>query len=95
VSVTRLKRTEGQEVAGYLSLKTPRDRDLMDDQFTMKVTVQDSQGNRSEPIELPLRFARESKQKIPEKWEKISDRRLGTVSIRIESSALLQRRGKM
>jgi hypothetical protein len=93
VSVTPLKRTKGQEVAGYLLLRTPRDKDLIGNQFTMKVTVLDSQGNRSEPIELPLRIGRKSKQKIPEKWEKISDLRLGTVRIRIESSALQEQRG--
>jgi hypothetical protein len=94
LSVTRLKRTQGQEVAGYLLLKTPRDSYLTNDLFTMKVTVLDSQGNRSEPIELPLRFGRKSKQKIPEKWEKVSDRKLCTVRISIESSFLQEQRSR-
>jgi hypothetical protein len=93
VSVTRLERTQDQEVAGYLLLRTPRDRNLTADLFTMKVTVLDSQGNRSEPIELPLRFGREIKQEIPEKWEKISDCCLGTLRINIESSFLQDQRG--
>ena len=93
-SFTRPKGTQGQEVAGYLLLRTPRDRDLKADLFTMKVTVLDSQGNRSEPIELPLRFGREIKQEIPEKWEKISDRSLGTVKMRIESSFIQEQRSK-
>ena len=93
ISVTRLKSTQGQEVAGYLLLRTPRDRDLMADLFTMKVTVVDIQGNSSEPIELPLQFGLEAKQKIPEKWEKVPERKLGTVGIRIESSFLQEQRG--
>lgn len=94
-SFTRLKRTQGQEVAGYLLLRTPRDRDLTDDMFSMKVIVRDSEGNKSEPIECPLRFGRKSKQKIPEKWEKVLDSKLGTSNIEIESTATRSRRTKM
>jgi hypothetical protein len=92
-SFTRVKRTQVQDIAGYLLLRTPRDKNLTNDLFTMKVMVRDSQGNKSEPIEFPLRFGREAKLKIPEKWEKVSDYKLGTSSTKIESTFLRSQRG--
>ena len=92
-STTRIKEKHSGEVAGYLALRTPRDTNLRRDRFTLRVLVRDSQGNRSETVELPLRFDNVPPVEIPEKWEKIADRRLGFMMITIESTFDRMRRG--
>ncbi len=92
-STTRIKEKHSGEVAGYLSLRTPRDTNLRGDRFTLRVLVRDRQGNRSERVELPLRFDNVPPAEIPEKWEKIADRRLGFMMITIESTFDRLRRG--
>ena len=84
--VSRIKKKDGREVAGYLFLRTPKDRYLFSDQFNLKVVVRDRQGNRSEAVEIPLRFNNVPPAEIPEKWEKIADRRLGQIMVTIQSS---------
>jgi len=92
-STTRIGEKHSREVAGYLSLRTPRDINLRRDRFTLRVLVRDSQGNRSETVELPLRFDNVPPAEIPEKWGKIADRRLGFMMITIESTFDRLRRG--
>jgi hypothetical protein len=91
-SFTRLEEKHNREVVGYLSLRTPVDRHLVQDRFNLRIFVRDSQRNRSERIELPLRFGNVPPAEIPEKWEKIADRRLGLIMVTIESS-FQRRRG--
>ena len=91
-SFTRIEKEHNREVAGFLSLRTPVDRHLTADRFNLRVFVRDSQGNRSERIELPLRFGNVPTAEIPEKWEKIADRSLGLMMVTIESS-FQRRRG--
>jgi hypothetical protein len=92
-STTRIGEKHSGEVAGYLALRTPRDINLRRDRFTLRVLVRDSQGNRSERVELPLRFDNVPPAEIPEKWEKSADRRLGFMMITIESTFDRLRRG--
>jgi hypothetical protein len=92
-STTRIEEKYSGEVAGYLALRTPRDRNLRRDRFTLRVLVRDREGNRSETVELPLRFDNVSPAEIPEKWEKIADRRLGFMMITIKSTSDRLRRG--
>ena len=92
-STTRIGEKHSREVAGYLSLRTPRDTNLRRDRFTLRVLVRDRQGNRSESVELPLRFDNVPPAEIPEKWEEIADRRLGFMMITIESTFDRLRRG--
>jgi hypothetical protein len=92
-STTRIDEKHGGEVAGYLALRTPRDRNLRRDRFTLRVLVRDREGNRGETVELPLRFDNVPPAEIPEKWEKIADRRLGFMMITIESTFDRLRRG--
>ena len=93
-SSTRIEEKHSGEVAGYLALRTPRDRNLGRDRFTLMVLVRDSQGNRSERVELPLRFGNVPPAEIPEEWEKIADRRLGFIMVTIESSFQRRRGGR-
>jgi hypothetical protein len=88
-SSTRIEEKHGGEVAGYLALRTPRDRRLGRDRFTLRIF----QGNRSERVELPLRFSNVPPAEIPEEWEKIEARRLGFITITIKSSARRRSRG--
>ena len=92
-SSTRIEEKHGGEVAGYLALRTPRDRRLGRDRFTLRIFVEDSQGNRSETVEFPLRFANVPTAETPEKWEKIEDRSLGFIKITVKSSARRRSRG--
>ncbi len=85
-SVTRLSEEHREEVAGFLFLRTPVDNNLRRDSFTLRVLVRDKQGNRSERLELPLRFGRVSEQKTPEKWQEKGDVRLGAIKIQMRSS---------
>ena len=85
-SVTRLGENHREEVKGFLFLRTPVDNNLWRDSFTLRVLVRDQQGNRSERLELPLRFGRVSEQKTPEKWEEKGDVRLGAIKIQMRSS---------
>ena len=85
-SVTRLSRKHWEEAKGFLFLRTPVDNNLWHDSFTLRVLVRDQQGNRSERLELPLRFGRESEQETPEKWEEVADSSLGRMQIQLRSS---------
>lgn len=85
-SVTRLSERHREEVAGFLFLRTPVDNNLRKDSFTLRVLVRDAQGNRSERLELPLRFGRGSDQETPEKWQEQGDVRLGAIKVTIRSS---------
>lgn len=90
-SVTRLKTRQGKEVAGYLFLRTPVDSNLTKDLFTLKVLVRDGQGNRSEPLELALRFAYGAAEEIPQQWQAMADRRLGSIQVEVKSSIVRSR----
>lgn len=84
--VTTIKKKHSGEVAGYLFLRTPVDRNLTQDQFNLKVVVRDRRGNRSGWVELPLRFGRVPPEELPEKWKKVADRKLGAIAVEIRSS---------
>ena len=92
-SSTSIEEKHSEEVAGYLALRTPRDRNLRGDRFTVRVLVRDREGNRSETVEFPLRFANVPPAEIPEKWEKFEDRSLGFIKITVKSSARRRSRG--
>ncbi len=92
-SFTRIEKNDSREVAGYLSLRTPRDNNLIQDRLNLRVFVRDSQGNRSERIDLALRFGNVPPVEVPEEWEKIANRRLGFIMVTIEPS-FQRRRGR-
>ena len=92
-STTRIAEKQGSEVAGYLALRTPRDRELSHNRFTLRVLVRDSARNRSATVEVPLRFNNVPPPEVPEKWQKIADRRLGFIMINVESAFHRLRRG--
>ena len=85
-SVTTIDRENAGEVAGYLFLRTPVDRNLWRNRFNLRIVVRDIQGNRSERVEIPLRFGSVPPAETPEKWAEFADRSLGALQIRIQSS---------
>ena len=86
-SFTPVKEEDSREVAGYLFLNTSaRDRNLINDRLTLTLFVRDCQGNRSAPVDFPLRFGFTSPEKTPAKWEASANRSLGPIMIDIEPS---------
>ena len=81
-----------KKVIGYLTLKTPRDRSLTLDEFTMEVLVRDNQKNRSDKIIIPLTFADVEREKLPSKWRKAAENRLGVLVTNIESMEVIMTR---
>ena len=84
--LTRIKSEDSKELTGYLFLNTPVDQTLIWDRLELTLLIRDGQGNRSEPIKLPLRFDYAPAQEIPQKWEAAAKHRLGAIMIDIVSS---------
>jgi hypothetical protein len=86
-SFTPVKAEDSKEVTGYLFLNTSaRERNLINDRLTLKLMVRDCAGNKSKPVEFPLRFDYGPAEKTPAKWKETANRRLGAIMIDIESS---------
>ena len=84
--VTRLKGDDRKEFSGYLFLQTPNDSTLISDEMELTILVRDSEGNRSQPIKLPLRFNLGARQEVPETWAEADKHRLGAIMINMVSS---------
>ena len=84
--ITRIKKDDAKEVAGYLYLNTPPEPTLLSDRFVLTLLVRDRQGNKSEPVEVPLHFDYVPPEKLPEAWQPVADNQLGGILIRIQSS---------
>jgi hypothetical protein len=48
--------------------------------------VRDAQGNRAEPVKLPLRFDMAARQVVPEKWQDAAHNRIAALMFDIQSS---------
>jgi hypothetical protein len=90
---TRIQTADSKELAGSLYLSTPVDTTLMGDSFELTLLIRDSNGERSAPIKLPLRFDLVQKQETPQKWEAAAKHQLGAIMVNIESSARYNSRG--
>jgi hypothetical protein len=84
--ITRIKKDDAKEVAGYLFLNTPPEPTLLSDQFTLTLLVRDRQGNKSEPVEVHFHFDYVPPAKLPESWQPVAENRLGGILIKIQSS---------
>ncbi len=90
-----LRADDARQFSGYLSMMTPTGFDLNWDQFELTLIVRDSQGNRSQPVKLPLTFDMgAAPQEIPEKWQEAGDRRIATLMFNIVSSSFYNSRGR-
>ena len=85
---TYIKEADREGFAGYLILRTPRDFDLLQEYVEATLTVQDCEGNKSEPVNFTLRFDNKSgfgPQEVPEKWQMAANNKLGTIMVEIRS----------
>ena len=85
---TYIKEADREGFAGYLILRTPRDYDLLQEYVEATLTIQDCEGNKSEPVNFTLRFDNKSgfgPQEVPEKWQMAAKRKLGTIMVEIRS----------
>ena len=83
-TVTRIDSTESKELAGHLFLRIPQNSDLFKRSFTFTVMVRDSQGNTSEPVDFPLRFAYVQDPDVPEIWQEAANRKVGAILIDLD-----------
>ena len=85
---TYIKEADREGFAGYLILRTPRDYNLLQEYVEATLTLQDCEGNKSEPVKFTLRFDNKSgfgPQEVPEKWQTAANRKLGTIMVEIRS----------
>jgi hypothetical protein len=85
---TYIKEADREGFAGYLILRTPQDYDLLQEYVEATLTIQDCEGNKSEPVNLTLRFDNKSgfgPQEAPEKWQMAANNKLGTIMVEIRS----------
>ena len=84
--ITRIKKGDAKELAGYLYLNTPPDPTLLSDRFILTLLVVDREGNKSEPVEVPFHFDYVEPEKLPESWHDVAGNRLGGILVKIQSS---------
>ena len=84
ISVTRVDNQDRKELAGYLYLRIPAERDLLFRHFNFQVSVRDHKGNSSEAIVFPLRFDYVPTPVVPEGWEEVAKRQLGAIWIDLD-----------
>ena len=85
---TYIKEADREGFAGYLILRTPNDYWLLQEYVEATLTIQDCEGNKSEPVNFTLRFDNKSgfgPQEVPEKWQMAAKRQLGTIMVEIRS----------
>jgi len=85
---TYIKEADREGFAGYLILRTPKDYWLLQEYVEATLTIQDCEGNKSEPVNFTLRFDNKSgygPQEVPEKWQTAANRKLGTIMVEIRS----------
>ena len=86
---TYIEEADREGFAGYLILRTPRDKNLLLwESVEATLTLQDCEGNKSEPVTFILRFDNISgfgPQEVPEKWQMAANRKLGTIMVEIRS----------
>ena len=85
---TYIKEADREGFAGYLILRTPTDYDLLQEYVEVTLTIEDLEGNKSEPVNFTLRFDQKSgfgPQEVPEKWKMAANRKLGTIMVEIRS----------
>jgi hypothetical protein len=81
------------EVSGYVSLRTPPDRDLIGDRLEATLLVRDKNGNNSGSIKLLIHFDMVPAAELPEQWQAAATRSFGTIRIDVVSSSKFTRQG--
>ena len=92
-SITHLKKKQGLEFAGYLFMRTSRDRSLLNNTYKLQVFVRDSKEAKSETVEFPLSFDYKDPQKLPAEWQDVAKNKLGGMTIEIKGERDRVRKG--
>jgi hypothetical protein len=85
---TYVKEADREGFSGFLILRTPRDNWLLQEHVNATLSIQDCEGNKSEPVNFTLRFDLKSgfgPQEVPEKWQMAANHKLGTIMVNIRS----------
>lgn len=86
VSFTPIRENACPELAGYVYLRTPVDRALVQNQYEAKIFVRDRQGNHSKSIDLILNFDFVASKKVPDEWQGESVVSIGAIMIDLENA---------
>lgn len=76
-----IQEEEGEHLAGYIFVKTPRSSSLQGKMFHLSLFVQDKEGRKSKSVGFLLHFTEESGSEfeLPEKWQHPSTNKLGGI----------------
>jgi len=69
VSFTPIRQNACPELVGYIFLRTPADRGVVQNQYDAKIFVRDRQGHHSKSIDLTLNFDLIASRKLPDEWQ--------------------------
>ena len=83
-SFVPLRAEHSAEMAGYFFLRTPSPAQadysrLLSVGLTLRVTINDCQGNKSEQVEFPVNFTYEESRDLPPEWKDVADNSLGAI----------------
>ena len=80
-SFVSIQEEEGEHLAGYIFVKTPRSSSLQGKMFHVTIFVQDKEGRKSKSVGFLLHFTEESEaeSELPEKWQHPSTNKLGGI----------------
>jgi hypothetical protein len=80
-SFISIQEEEGEHLAGYIFVKTPRSPSLHGKMFHVTIFVQDKEGRKSKSVGFLLHFTEESEaeSELPEKWQHPSTNKLGGI----------------
>ena len=79
-----LRAEHSAEMGGYFFLRTPSSAQADYSRLgfmglTLRITIRDCQGNKSEQVEFPLDFTLETAQYLPPEWKDVADSSLGAI----------------
>ena len=79
-----LRAEHSAEMDGFFFLRTPSPAQADYSRLgfmglTLRITILDCQGNKSEQVEFPLHFTLKAAHDLPPEWEDVADRSLGAI----------------
>jgi hypothetical protein len=79
-----LRAEHSAEMGGYFFLRTPSSAQADYSRLgfmglTLRITIRDCQGNKSEQVEFPLDFTLETAHDLPPEWKDVADSSLGAI----------------
>jgi hypothetical protein len=83
-SFVPLRAEHSAEMGGYFFLRTPSPAQadysrLVSVGLTLRMTINDCQGNKSEQVEFPVNFTYEESRDLPPEWKDVANNSLGAI----------------